>query len=84
MGAPGRPEIPVKEFAKALGAEPALVLPFDPKLFGQAANNGQMIFEVNAKAKAAEGLAQFTQLLSRREAVAVKSRSLVERLLGRT
>ena len=84
VGAPGRPEIPVKEFAKALGVEPALVLPFDPKLFGQAANNGQMIFEVNAKAKAAEGLAEFTQLLSRREPVAVKPRSLVERLLGRT
>ena len=84
VGAPGRPEIPVKEFAKALGVEPALVLPFDPKLFGQAANNGQMVFEVNAKAKASEGLAQFTQVLSKREPVAVKPRSLVERLLGRT
>ena len=60
VGAPGRPEIPVKEFAKALGSEPALVLPFDAKLFGQAANNGQMVFEVNPKAKASEGLAQFT------------------------
>jgi pilus assembly protein CpaE len=83
VGAPGRPEIPVKEFAKALGAEPALVLPFDPKLFGQAANNGQMVFEVNAKAKAAEGLALFTQILSRREPVAPKVSSLIERLLGR-
>ena len=82
-GAPGRPEIPVKEFAKALGVEPALVLPFDPKLFGQAANNGQMIFEVNPKAKAAEGLIQFTQVLSRREPVAVKARSGVEQLLDR-
>jgi pilus assembly protein CpaE len=84
VGTPGRPEIPVKEFAKALGIEPALVLPFDAKLFGQAANNGQMVFEVNAKAKASEGLAQFTQLLSRREAIApAKPRSLVERLLNR-
>jgi pilus assembly protein CpaE len=82
-GAPGRPEIPVKEFAKALGVEPALVLPFDPKLFGQAANNGQMIFEVNAKAKSAEGLVQFTQVLSRREPVVVKARSGVEQLLDR-
>ena len=84
VGAPGRPEIPVKEFAKALGVEPALVLPFDAKLFGQAANNGQMIFEVNAKAKAAEGLAQFTQVLSRREPVAAaKPQSLLERLMKR-
>lgn len=68
VGAPGRPEIPVKEFAKALQLEPALVLPFDPKLFGKAANNGQMVFEVNPKAKASEGLALFAQQLSRREA----------------
>ena len=64
VGVPGRPEIPVKEFAKALGSEPALVLPFDAKLFGQAANNGQMVQEVNAKAKVAEGVAQFAQVLS--------------------
>jgi pilus assembly protein CpaE len=83
VGAPGRPEIPVKEFSKALGVEPALVLPFDAKLFGQAANNGQMVFEVNPKAKAVEGLMQFTQVLSRREATPVRPRSLVERLLGK-
>ncbi len=85
VGAPGRPEIPVKEFAKALQIEPALVLPFDPKLFGKAANNGQMVFEVNPKAKAAEGLAQFAQQLSRRDAVApaAKSASLFDKLLKR-
>ncbi len=71
VGAPGRPEIPVKEFAKALQIEPALVLPFDPKLFGKAANNGQMVFEVNPKAKSSEGLALFAQQLSRRDAAPV-------------
>jgi len=85
VGALGRPEIPVKEFAKALQIEPALVLPFDPKLFGKAANNGQMIFEVNPKAKAAEGLSLFAQQLSRREAVvpAAKPASLFDKLLKR-
>ena len=86
VGAPGRPEIPVKEFAKALQLEPALVLPFDPKLFGKAANNGQMIFEVNAKAKASEGLALFAHQLSRREGAAPqasKSGSLFAKLLKR-
>jgi pilus assembly protein CpaE len=83
VGAPGRPEIPVKEFSKALGLEPALVLPFDPKLFGRAANNGQMIFEVNPRAKAAEGLAQFTQRLSRREAAPTKPRSILDQLFKR-
>ncbi len=85
MGVPGRPEIPVKEFAKALQIEPALVLPFDAKLFGEAANNGQMLVEVNPKAKTVEGLLEFTQSLSRREAQAAppKTRSLIERLLKR-
>ncbi len=83
VGLPGRPEIPVKEFAKALGLEPELVLPFDAKLFGGAANNGQMIWEVNAKAKAAEGLMAFAQALSRREAPSAKPKGLLDRLLAR-
>ena len=85
LGIPGRPEIPVKEFAKALQIEPSLVLPFDAKLFGEAANNGQMLVEVNPKAKTVEGLLEFSQSLSRREAHAAppKSRSLIERLLKR-
>jgi pilus assembly protein CpaE len=85
VGVPGRPEIPVKEFAKALGSEPALVLPFDAKLFGQAANNGQMVQEVNARAKVAEGVIQFAQVLSRREAASAKPKaSLIDRLRKRS
>ena len=59
--------------------------PFDPKLFGKAANNGQMVFEVNPKAKAAEGLSLFAQQLSRRDAVApaAKPVSLFDKLLKR-
>ncbi len=83
VGVPGRPEIPVKEFSKALGQEPALVLPFDAKLFGQAANNGQMIGEVNARAKASEGLLQFAQALSKREPAAIKPKTLMQRLVKR-
>jgi pilus assembly protein CpaE len=83
VGLPGRPEIPLKEFSKALDLEPALVMPFDSKLFGQAANNGQMIFEVNARAKPAEGLMAFAQQLSRREAPTVKPKGLLDKLLGR-
>lgn len=84
VGMPGRPEIPVKDFAKALGLEPALCLPFDAKLFGQAANNGQMIQEVNARAKATEGLGQFVHALARRDAPARKPRSMIERLVKRS
>jgi pilus assembly protein CpaE len=70
VGVPGRPEIPVKDFANALGVEPSLVLPFDPKTFGQAANNGQMVLEGGGKTKTAEGLIHLAQMISRREAPA--------------
>ena len=80
---PGRPEIPVKDYAKAIGMEPTLVMPFDAKLFGQASNNGQMIFEVNPKAKASEGMLQFVQQVSRREVAPQKPKSLLTRLTGR-
>jgi hypothetical protein len=42
-----------------------------------------MITEVNAKAKASEGLTQFVQALSRREAPIAKGKSTSAGLLGR-
>jgi len=70
VGVPGRPEISAKDFGEAVGATPALVLPFEPKLYGQASNNGQMIGEMNAKAKAAEAIAGLARAIARREAAA--------------
>jgi pilus assembly protein CpaE len=56
VGVPKRPEIPVAEFAKALGVEATAIIPYDPQSFGTAQGNGQMIFEVAPKSKAAESL----------------------------
>ena len=50
---PKRPEITIKEFEQNLGLKAISVIDFDIETFGQAANNGQMIEEVNAKAAAA-------------------------------
>lgn len=77
VGVPGRPEIPVKDFGEALGVTPSLVLPFDPKSFGQAANNGQMVGEVAPKSKAAEGIDHLAQLISRREPPQVQKASML-------
>ena len=52
-GMPKRPEIAPTEFGKALGTEMAAILPFDAHLFGTAANNGQMIAEVQPSSPAA-------------------------------
>ncbi len=80
VGVPGRPEIPVKDFGEALGVTPSLVLPFEPKLFGQAANNGQMILELAPKSKAAEGLEHLAQIISRRDPPPVQKTSLLSGL----
>ncbi|WP_374535063.1 CpaE family protein [Phenylobacterium sp.] len=80
VGVPGRPEIPVKDFGEALGLTPALCLPFDPKLFGQAANNGQMIAEVGPKSRSAEGLDHLAQQIARREPPQVQKASLLSSL----
>ena len=53
-GMPKRPEIAAGEFAKAVGAELAANLAHDAALFGTAANNGQMIAEVQPASKHAE------------------------------
>jgi pilus assembly protein CpaE len=80
VGVPGRPEIPVKDFGEALGLTPSLVLPFDPKPFGQAANNGQMVAEVAPKSKAAEGIDHLARLISRREPPVVQKTSVLSGL----
>ncbi|HUO11497.1 MAG TPA: CpaE family protein [Caulobacteraceae bacterium] len=86
VGVPMRPEIPVKDFGEALGLLPALVIGFDAKLFGQAANNGQMIGEVGPKSKPAEALDQLARMISRRETIVeapARPASLLDRLLKR-
>ena len=67
---PRRPEIPAKDFAETMGVEPAAVIGFDPALFGQAANNGQMLIEMSGKAPAAEGIRKLARLLTGREPAA--------------
>jgi len=76
VGVAGRPEIPVKDFGDAIGLVPSLILPFEPKVFGQAANNGQMVGEVGGKTKVVEGLANLAQLITRREAPPALKKSL--------
>jgi len=48
VGMSKRPEISPREFAKAMENQPIATIPFDPRMFGTAANNGQMIAEISA------------------------------------
>ena len=83
VGVPKRPEIPVKDFAEAIGLEPILVLPFNPGLFGTAANNGQMIEELDPKGKTTEGLRFLSRQLCGRDAQPAKSGSSIFPFLKR-
>jgi pilus assembly protein CpaE len=80
VGIPKRPEISVKEFAAALDVEPSFVIPFEPQLFGTAANNGQMLIEVQPKSKVAEGVRGLAELLTGRGVQQVPKKSGISML----
>lgn len=80
VGVPKRPEIPFKDFAEALGSEPVAAIPFDPQLFGMAANNGQMIGEVAAQSKTAIALDGLAASLTGRKPVETKKPSIADKI----
>jgi pilus assembly protein CpaE len=80
VGVPKRPEIPFKDFAEALGAEPVASIPFDPQLFGMAANNGQMVAEVAALSKTAIALDALAASLTGRKPVETKKASITDKI----
>ena len=75
VGMPKRPEIGVKDFASALEVEPLAEIPFDPGLFGTAANNGQMIAEADAKNPVAETFVVMAQVLTGKAELKVEKKS---------
>ena len=64
VGIQKRPEISVNDFANALNVDPVAVIPFEPALFGTAANNGQMISEADGKNPVAETFLTLSQVLT--------------------
>ncbi len=82
MGVPKRPEIPVKDFAAAIGVEPDTVLPFDPQLFGNASNNGQMISETDAAAEPSVAIDNLAALLTGRQIVQ-EQKSFLKKIMGK-
>jgi pilus assembly protein CpaE len=86
VGVPKRPEIKAADFAKALEREPMAIIPFEPQLFGAAANNGQMIAEISAGHKTADMFRALARDLTGRAEPAKKSSGflspLLEKLLG--
>jgi pilus assembly protein CpaE len=83
VGVPKRPEIAPADFAKALEDQPLAVIPFDPQMFGTAANNGQMISEVSASHKTAGMFLELAQVLTGRAEVKRARGGLLSPLLSK-
>jgi pilus assembly protein CpaE len=66
VGMPKRPEINAGGFAKAIESQPIAAIPFDPRMFGTAANNGQMIAEISAGHRTTKMFLQIAQQLTGR------------------
>ena len=63
---PKRPEIDAREFTKTIETPPIATIPFDSRLFGTAANNGQMIAEIAARHRTTQTFLQIAQRLTGR------------------
>ncbi len=82
VGMPKRPEIAPQDFFEPLEIEPAAIIPFDAALFGNAANSGRMISEIDAKSPMAETFAQIAHLVTGRATVKKPKKGGLGKMLG--
>jgi len=84
VGMAKRPEIDRRSFAKTLESQPVAAIPFDSRLFGMAANNGQMIAEISANHRTSRMFFEIAQRLTGLSDTRKKQRgSLLAPLLGK-
>ncbi|MEY9782966.1 AAA family ATPase [Sinorhizobium fredii] len=83
VGMPKRPEIAPNEFCESLEIEAAAIIPFDAVLFGNAANSGRMIGEIDRKSPAAETFSQLAHLLTGRTAIKKARRGGLGKVLAK-
>ncbi|WP_298960541.1 CpaE family protein [uncultured Roseibium sp.] len=83
VNVPKRPEIKPEEFASALGLQVQASIPFEPQLFGTAANNGQMIGEMDNKHAIAQMFEDLAQSVSGKAQPSKSSRSSLGGLLSK-
>jgi pilus assembly protein CpaE len=81
VGMPKRPEINAGGFAKTIESQPIASIPFDSRMFGTAANNGQMIAEIAARHRATKMFLEIAQLLTGRGETKKPRRSLLSPII---
>jgi pilus assembly protein CpaE len=83
VGMSKRPEIGPREFAKAMESAPIATIPFDSKMFGTAANNGQMIAEISANHRISKTFLQMARQLTGRGEAKKPRGSLLSPILNK-
>jgi pilus assembly protein CpaE len=81
VGMPRRPEIGARGFAKTIESQPIAAIPFDPRMFGTAANNGQMIAEIAASHRTTKMFLQLAQRLTGRAEAKKPRRSFLSPIM---
>jgi pilus assembly protein CpaE len=82
-GVPKRPEISPTDFSEPLGITPMAVIPFDALLFGNAANNGRMLGEMDAKNAVVQTINEIAHVLTGRSEAKAKKASGLGGILNR-
>ncbi|WP_200946433.1 MULTISPECIES: CpaE family protein [unclassified Mesorhizobium] len=82
-GVPKRPEITAQDFAEPLGITPIAVIPFDALLFGNAANNGRMLGEMDAKNPTVAIINEIAHVLTGRGEVKSRKKAGLGGMLGK-
>lgn len=83
VGVPKRPEISAQDFAEPLGIPPMSVIPFDPLLFGNSANNGRMLGEMDAAHPIVHSINEMAHVLTGRSELKVRKKAGLGAILGR-
>ncbi|TIU23276.1 MAG: CtpF protein, partial [Mesorhizobium sp.] len=82
-GVPKRPEIASSDFADSLGLSPMSVIPFEPLLFGNAANNGRMLGEMDAKNPVVSTVNEIAHVLTGRSEIKARKKAGLGNFLGK-
>ena len=82
-GVPKRPEISAADFAEPLDVIPMAVIPFEPALFGNSANNGRMLGEMDAQHAIVKMVNEMAHVLTGRSEIKTRKKPGLGDILAR-
>lgn len=82
-GVPKRPEISAADFAEPLDLTPMAVIPFEPALFGNSANNGRMLGEMDPQHAIVKIVSEMAHVLTGRSEIKARKKPGLSDILNR-